>query len=126
LAPHAAVRAAIAGGAIGRYDPHAWLPAVVDIRTNRDDLSGELVTEWRRYVLHDRRMAAAKCLQVGPAGQRPVNTDDDLTAIGPGHRNIFDPHVTWGIEHCRLHQIILLLILVRPEISPLTGEANGA
>jgi hypothetical protein len=55
-----------------------------------------------------------------------VNTDDDLTAIGRGHRNILDPHVTWGIEHCRLHQVILLLILVRPEISPLTGEATGA
>jgi hypothetical protein len=55
-----------------------------------------------------------------------VNTDDDLTGVGRGHRNILDPHVTWGIKHCRLHQAILLLILVRAKIVPLTGGATRA
>ena len=120
LAPQPAIVAVIARGAVRRNHAHARSPAVGDVRADRDDLSGELVTERRRHMLHDCWVATAKCLQVSAASQRTVNPYDDLTGTSRGDRDILDAHITGGIENCCLHLIVFLLILACADTLMLT------
>jgi hypothetical protein len=63
-------------------------------------------------------VAAAEGFQVGPARQRAMDTDEHVTGANRGNGNILDSHVTRSVEDCRLHEVILLLILnlVRAEV----------
>ena len=104
--------AVIAGGAVRGYDPHAWLPALLDPWAHLDDLTRELVPEWRGHMLHDGGMAAAIGLQVGPACQGTMDTDEHLARTHCGYGNVLNPHITRSIEDCRLHEVTLLPLLI--------------
>src|SRR5207244_204503 len=88
--------AAVAGAA-GRGVPGDDAVAVGD--------AAKLVTEGRRRLARQQRVAAAKGLLVGAVGERHLDLHEHVAWAGLGSRHVLDPQVAGGVQERRLHGV---------------------
>ena len=91
-----------AGGGVERH--HAVAGSKTrDSLAGLDDGSRQLVAKQRRRHNHARMVAAAEDLQVGAAGERRADADNQLTRPGLGNRHLLNANIFAAVEDCGLH-----------------------
>src|SRR5439155_19406588 len=67
------------------------------------DGAGELVAEYGRHVRDHHGVPAAQHLDIGAAGQRGLDPDDDLARRRLGHRHLLEAEIPRAVEDLSFH-----------------------
>ena len=91
-----------AGRRVERHHAHALLEAAYAVADFFDDTC-QFMPKQRGRNNHARMVAALVDLQVGAAGQRHLDLDQDLAFAHARNRDLFDLDVLFAIEDRRRH-----------------------
>src|SRR5579864_1687125 len=92
-----AIEAGLAGSGIQRDYAHAFFESA-NTRTNVFDGASEFVTEEGWGHDHSRVIPALIDLEIGAAGERDLDFDEELAIAHVGDGNLLDLHVLFAVE----------------------------
>src|SRR5437763_9015792 len=98
-----AVKANSAGRGVGGNHAHAG-GEFLDARSHFHNLAGQFVSKQCRRSDHAGMIAASKDLQIGAAGKRYPNFDQNFSLAQLGYRNALDFHVFASMEDSSSHR----------------------
>ncbi len=105
LAPRPAAATGAAGRGVGG-DHAVPFPEARHAPAQARDGAGELMAEHGRHVWDHHGVSAAQHLDVGAAGQRGLDPDDDLAQRRLGHRHLLEAEIPRPIEDLSFHGVM--------------------
>ena len=122
----AAIQTDAAGRRIAGHDAHSGLNADVDVFTSGFNYSSEFVAKDRRRLNHAGVETLFPDFEVGAAGQRDCNFNEDITRADGRNVHRLDSEIFAAVENRSSHVSVVFALMGAHEFTTTTFKVSPA